>query len=552
MERDCIDFDVVIVGAGPAGLSAAIALKQQAIQHNEEISVCILEKGSEVGAHILSGAIFETRALDKLIPDWKNMGAPVNTTVTEDQIYYFSSANSAYKLPHLLVPKTMHNSGNYIISLASLCRWLAQQAEDLGIEIFPGVPAKEILTGEQGEVTGIVTGDMGIAKDGSQKDSFEPGMEINGKYTLFAEGCRGHLGKQLIQQFSLDDSSDPQHYGLGIKELWEITPEQHHIGRVVHGAGWPLSENNASGGSFLYHIENNQVVVGLITDLNYQNPNLSPYEEFQKFKQHPVIRNTLAGGNRISYGARAICKGGINSLPKQHFPGGLIIGCNAGTLNFAKIKGCHSAIKSGMLAAEVIFQKLQTGDKGGADLVEYEQAFKQSWLYDELYGARNFGAALHRFGTWLGGAFNMLEQNIFNGKTPVTLHDKNPDYVMLKPAINSKAINYPKADGKISFDRLSSVQLSATNHEEDQPIHLILNNEATAITINLEKYDAPEQRYCPAGVYEILIDDASKEPRLQINAQNCLHCKTCDIKDPTQNINWTTPEGTGGPNYPNM
>ena len=552
MERESIEFDVVIIGGGPAGLSAAIRLRQLALQHNHELSVCLLEKGSEIGAHILSGAVFESRALDELIPDWKEQGAPLNTPVTEDHVYYFSNETSAIKIPNTLAPKTMHNSGNYIISLGNLCRWLGEQAEALEVEIFPGFAASQLLTGDNGEVTGVITGDMGISKEGTEKDSFEPGMEIRGKYTLFAEGCRGHLGKQLLQQYKLDADVDPQHYGLGIKELWDINPEHHQEGLVVHGAGWPLRENGASGGSFLYHAENNQVAVGLITDLNYDNPNLSPYEEFQRFKHHPVIKNTLIGGKRVSYGARAITKGGINSLPTQHFPGGLLIGCDAGTLNFAKIKGSHSAMKSGMIAAEVVFDHLSSDDSGGAHLTGYTDKFKQSWLYDELHRSRNFGPALHRFGTFLGGAFNVLEQNLFSGKLPLTLHDKHFDHLSLKQSTDCKAIQYPKPDNEISFDRLSSVHLSNTNHEEDQPIHLTLMDEAKPITFNLEKYNSPEQRYCPAGVYEILLDESSNQPRLQINAQNCIHCKTCDIKDPGQNINWVTPEGTGGPNYPNM
>lgn len=552
MERESIEFDVVIIGGGPAGLSAAIHLRQLAQQQNQELSVCLLEKGSEIGAHILSGAVFETCALDELIPKWKELGAPVTTEVTEDQLYYFKSDTSASHIPNALVPKTMHNMGNYIISLGNLCRWLGEQAEALEVEIFPGFTAAQLLTGENGEVVGVITGDMGIGKDGAEKDSFEPGMEIRGKYTLFAEGCRGHLGKQLLQQYQLDSEVDPQHYGLGIKELWDIDPELHHLGRVVHGAGWPLTENGASGGSFLYHTEDNQVVVGLITDLNYDNPNLSPYEEFQRYKQHPLIKNTLSGGKRVSYGARAIAKGGLNSLPRQHFPGGLLIGCDAGTLNFAKIKGSHTAMKSGMLAAEVVLEDLIQNDKGGNDLQGYTEKLQQSWLYDELSRSRNFGAAIHKYGTLIGGAFNTLEQNLFNGKLPLTLHDRQPDHLSFKPVSECKAITYPKPDGKISFDRLSSVSLSNTNHEEDQPAHLKLIDQALPITHNLAVYDAPEQRYCPAGVYEILLDESESNPRLQINAQNCLHCKTCDIKDPYQNINWVTPEGTGGPNYPNM
>ena len=455
-------------------------------------------------------------------------------------------------MPNLLAPKSMHNKGNFIISLGNLCRWLGEQAEALNIDIFPGFSAAELIMGEAGEVVGVVTGDMGVARDGSQKEAFEPGMELRAKYTLFAEGSRGHLGKRLIEQYALDANTDVQHYALGIKELWDIDPEKHVAGRVVHGAGWPLSESNASGGSFLYHLDNHQVVVGLITDLNYDNPHLSPYEEFQRYKHHPLISATLSGGKRVSYGARAISKGGLNSLLKQHFPGGLLLGCDAGTLNFAKIKGSHTAMKSGMLAAESVFEALSNDDPGGNDLVAYDALFKKSWLYDELYRSRNFGPALHRFGDWLGGAINVLDQKLFGGRLPLTLHDNRADHACLKPAAECKQITYPKPDGELSFDCLSSVALSGTNHEEDQPVHLTLLDDSVPININLALYDAPEQRYCPAGVYEILIDVASGESRLQINAQNCVHCKTCDIKDPTQNIHWITPQGSGGPNYPNM
>lgn len=552
MERESMEFDVLIVGGGPAGLAAAIHLKQLSAERGEDIEVCLLEKGSEIGAHILSGAVFESRALDELIPDWPEKGAPLDTPVKEDQVFYFSGAEKAFRVPNAFVPKTMHNQGNYVISLGSLCRWLGKQAEELGVNVFPGFAAAEIIFGDHGEVAGVITGDMGRGRKGEEKEGFEPGMELRARYTLFAEGCRGHLGRQLIEYFNLDAGCDVQHYGLGIKELWEVDPDKHDAGLVVHGAGWPLSENGANGGFFLYHAGDNQVVVGLITDLNYDNPNLSPYEEFQRFKQHPVIRRYLENGQRLSYGARAIAKGGLNSLPRQNFPGGLLIGCDAGTLNFAKIKGSHTAMKSGMLAAEVVLDALSKDEQIASDLVDYGQALANSWLYDELYRARNFGPALHKYGPWIGGAFNYIDQNLFGGKLPLTLHDTRPDHEGMKSVDKSTPIQYPKADGVISFDRLSSVFLSNTNHEEDQPCHLTLKDALVPIKLNLSDYDAPEQRYCPAGVYEIIDDEQSGEPQLQINAQNCLHCKTCDIKDMTQNIVWAPPEGGGGPNYPNM
>ena len=545
MERESLEFDIVIVGAGPAGLSAAIRLKQL----NDDLNIVVLEKGSEVGAHILSGAVFETRALDELLPDWKALGAPLNTPVSEDQVFLFKNAHKAQLIPNALVPKTMHNDGNYIISLGNLCRWLAEQAEAMGIEIIPGFAAAQLLYGDNGEVIGVITDDKGISKDGDEKDSFEPGMEIRGKYTLFSEGCRGHLGKQLIERYQLDQGCDPQHYGLGIKEIWDIDGSKHKPGLVVHGAGWPLSEHGAQGGSFLYHTDDNQVVVGLITDLNYDNPYLSPFEEFQRFKQHAEIRQYLEGGKRVSYGARAIAKGGFNALPQQHFPGGLLLGCDAGTLNFAKIKGIHTAMKSGLLAAEVIANVWNPDETSVAgDLSAYADALKSSWLYEELYSARNFGAALHKYGTMIGGAFNFIDQNLF--KLPITLHDLDADYSKIRPQSEFDPIVYQKPDGTISFDRLSSVFLSSTNHVEDQPVHLTLKDDALPVKINHQKYAGLEQHYCPAGVYEYL--EEAGEVKLQINAQNCLHCKTCDIKDPSQNIVWVTPEGSGGPNYPNM
>lgn len=554
MEREYMEFDVVIVGAGPAGLSAACRLKQKAAEAGSEISVCVVEKGSEVGAHILSGAVFEPRALNELFPDWKALGAPLNTEVKRDDIYVLKDAGSATKVPDLFVPKTMHNQGNYIISLGNLCRWLAQQAENLGVEIYPGFAAQEALFDEDGIVRGIVTGDLGVDREGQPKDGlYTPGMELRAKYTLFAEGCRGHIGKQLIKRFKLDSDSDVQHYGIGLKELWEIDPAKHQQGLVVHTAGWPLDvmAKDNTGGSFLYHLENNQVVVGLIVDLSYANPYLSPFDEFQRLKHHPVISQYLEGGKRISYGARALAKGGINSLPKMVFKGGALIGCDLGTMNVAKIKGSHTAMKSGMLAAEAVADALVAGSEGGDQLDSYVSAFKASWLHEELFASRNFGPAMHKFGPLLGAAFNYIDQNWFAGKLPFTLRDTKPDYACLKLAADSQKIEYPKPDGKLSFDKLSSVFLSSTNHEEEQPCHLKLADPSIPIASNLPLYDEPAQRYCPAGVYEVVTqEDGSK--RFQINAQNCVHCKTCDIKDPAQNITWVTPEGAGGPNYPNM
>ncbi|RMQ41948.1 Electron-transferring-flavoprotein dehydrogenase [Pseudomonas cichorii] len=551
MEREYMEFDVVIVGAGPSGLSAACRLKQKAAEAGQEISVCVVEKGSEVGAHILSGAVFEPRALNELFPNWQELGAPLNTPVKRDDIYMLRSAEKSVKVPDLFVPKTMHNQGNYIISLGNLCRWLAQQAENLGVEIYPGFAAQEALFDENGVVRGIITGDLGVDREGNPKEGlYTPGMELRGKYTLFAEGCRGHIGKQLIKRFNLDSEADAQHYGIGLKEIWEVDPAKHEQGLVVHTAGWPLDDQNM-GGSFLYHLENNQVVVGLIVDLSYSNPYLSPFDEFQRYKHHPVIKQYLEGGKRISYGARAICKGGLNSLPKMVFPGGALIGCDLGTLNFAKIKGSHTAMKSGMLAAEAVADALFAGKEGGDVLNTYVDAFKASWLHEELFASRNFGAALHKYGTLMGGAFNFIDQNIFGGKIPFTLRDTTPDYACLKLAADSTKIEYPKPDGKLSFDKLSSVFLSSTNHEEEQPCHLKLADPSIPITSNLPLYDEPAQRYCPAGVYEVITQEDG-EKRFQINAQNCVHCKTCDIKDPAQNITWVAPEGAGGPTYPNM
>ncbi|AIB38072.1 electron transfer flavoprotein-ubiquinone oxidoreductase [Pseudomonas sp. C 49-2] len=554
MEREYMEFDVVIVGAGPAGLSAACRLKQKAAEAGKEISVCVVEKGSEVGAHILSGAVFEPRALNELFPDWKELGAPLNTPVVRDDIYVLRSPEASTKVPDFFVPKTMHNEGNYIISLGNLCRWLAQQAENLGVEVYPGFAAQEALFDENGVVRGIITGDLGVDREGNPKEGvYTPGMELRGKYTLFAEGCRGHIGKQLIQRFNLDSDADAQHYGIGLKEIWEIDPAKHQPGLVVHTAGWPLDIMSAenTGGSFLYHLENNQVVVGLIVDLSYSNTFLSPFDEFQRLKHHPVLAQYLEGGKRISYGARAICKGGLNSLPKMVFKGGALIGCDLGTLNFAKIKGSHTAMKSGMLAADAVADRLFAESEGGDELTAYVDSFKSSWLYEELFASRNFGPAMHKFGPIIGAGFNWFDQNILGGKMPFTLHDTKPDYACLKLAKDSKKIDYPKPDGKLSFDKLSSVFISGTNHEEEQPCHLKLKDPSIPIGTNLPLYDEPAQRYCPAGVYEVITKEDG-EKRFQINAQNCVHCKTCDIKDPSQNITWVTPEGAGGPTYPNM
>jgi electron-transferring-flavoprotein dehydrogenase len=551
VERDVMEYDVLVVGGGPAGLSAAIRLKQKAAEAGKEISVCLVEKGSEIGAHILSGAVFEPRALSELFPDWKEKGAPLNTPVKGDDIYFFLGAEKAFRMPNLFVPKTMHNEGNYIISLGNLCRWLGTQAEALGVEIYPGFAAQHPII-EDNVVKGVTIGDMGINHKGEHKSDYAPGMELRAKYTLFAEGCRGHLGKQLISQYQLDKDSDPAHYGIGIKEIWTVDPAKHQAGLVVHGAGWPLNllGTDSLGGSFLYHLENNTVLVGMIVDLSYTNPYLSPFDEFQRFKHHPVIRQYLEGGTRVGYGARALNKGGLPSIPKMVFPGGALIGCDLGTMNYAKIKGSHTAMKSGMLAAEAAAEALFAGSEGGNELTGYVDKFKASWLYDELYRSRNFGVFLHRFGALIGGAINYIEQNWFGGKFPFTVHDLKLDHQTLKLASESQKIEYRKPDGKLSFDKLSSVFLSSTNHEEDQPVHLQLKDPSIPLAKNLPLYAEPAQRYCPAGVYEIIGEGEAK--RFQINAQNCVHCKTCDIKDPAQNINWVAPEGGGGPNYANM
>lgn len=549
LERESMEFDVLIVGAGPAGLSSACRLAQLARQNEQELSICVVEKGSEIGAHILSGAVFEPRALNELFPDWKERGAPLNTAVSGDDIYLFKNAERATRLPDFIVPKAFHNEGNYIVSMGNICRWLAEQAEQLGVEIFPGFAAAQVLYTNNHEVAGVITGDMGVGANGEQKDGFMPGMELRAKYTVFAEGSRGHLGKELIAHYQLNNGKTPQHYALGFKEIWDIPPEQHKPGLVVHTTGWPLNEN-ASGGGYLYHAENNQVFVGLVIDLNYTNPNLNPFAEFQRYKHHPKIKQYLEGGKRVSYGARAITKGGYYSLPKMTMPGALLVGCNAGTLNFAKIKGNHTAMKTGMIAAEEIFKAIQSGQQH-TELDSFNQAFETSWVYDELYRSRNFGPAVHKWGTWFGGAFNTIDQNWFNGKLPFTLKDWRADYKGMQTADKASPINYPKPDNVLSFDRNSSVYLSNTNHEEDQPCHLQLKDPTVPIGVNLPKYDEPAQRYCPAGVYEVIKTDDG-EARFQINAQNCIHCKTCDIKDPSQNIRWVTPEGAGGPNYPNM
>ena len=544
-----MEFDVVVVGAGPAGLSAAIKLGQLAQEQEQEVSICVVEKGSEVGAHILSGAVFETSALDELLPDWRSMGSPLTTEVKEDVFYYYTSGKSAFQIPNLFLPAPVHNDGNYIVSMGNVCRWLAEQAENMGIEVYPGFAAAEVLFNDDGSVKGVATGDMGISAEGEQKDSYMPGMELHAKYTLFAEGCRGHLGKQLISHFGLDEGKDPQHYGIGIKEVWQIKPELHEEGKVIHGLGWPLAESGSSGGAFMYHAENNEVYLGLITDLNYSNPHVSPFEEFQRWKTHPKTAKYLEGAERLAYGARALAKGGLNSLPRMNFPGGLIIGCDAGTLNAVKIKGNHTAMKSGILAAEEVAAALMS-ESPAADLVNFESRVSTSWLGKELKSSRNFAGYMHTFGALLGSAAVWFDQTIMRGNMPFTLRDKTPDHACLKPAAQSKKIDYPKPDNVLTFDRLSSVFLSNTNHEEDQPCHLQLMDTSIPIQVNLPTYDEPAQRYCPAGVYEVITD--GDEPRFQINAQNCVHCKTCDIKDPSQNIRWVTPEGLGGPNYPNM
>ncbi|HJL81937.1 MAG TPA: electron transfer flavoprotein-ubiquinone oxidoreductase [Gammaproteobacteria bacterium] len=548
VKRESMEFDVVIVGAGPAGLSASIKLMQLSQEKSLDLNVCVLEKGSDVGAHIISGAVIETRALDELLPDWESNDPFKKTAVTKDQMSILINQASSINVPTFLIPGAMNNHGNYITSVGSLCRWLAAKAESMGVNIFPGFPAVELIE-EEGAIVGVISGDMGLSKDGQQKEGYEPGYELRAKYTIFSEGCRGNLGKQLIKRFELDAHSDSQHYGIGFKEVWNITPEKHQLGSVLHTAGWPL-DSSIEGGGFVYHAQDQLLYLGLIVSLDYQNPNLSPFGEFQKWKSHPKIKNLLEGGERISYGARAVNKGGLQSLPKLTFPGGLLVGCDAGFLNGAKIKGTHTAMKSGMLAAESIVDSFSSDVQ--ENLLEgFEKSVQQSWVYQELYRARNFSPAQKRFGLYLGSIFIWLDQNIFRGRLPMTLHVQEPDYSKSRLLAESKSIDYPKPDGVTTFDRTTSIYLSGVAHEEDQPCHLYLTDPNIPIETNLPKFGEPAQLYCPAGVYE-LVESSDGELQFQINAQNCIHCKTCDIKDPSQNIVWKCPEGGGGPNYTDM
>jgi electron-transferring-flavoprotein dehydrogenase len=547
IERDSMEFDVLVVGGGPAGLGAAIRLKQLAAEKGQELAVCVIEKGSEIGAHILSGAVMDPRAITELFPNWQADGAPLNAPVVEDRFLFLSETGSR-QVPEWMLPDCFKNHGNYVVSLGNVVRWLGQQAETLGVDIYPGFAACEVLYHEDGSVKGVATGNMGIGKDGQKTSNFQPGMELHAKYTFFAEGARGHLGKQLMDRFKLNAGRDPQSYAIGLKELWDIKPEHHKTGLVVHTAGWPLS-SDTYGGSFLYHLENNQVAVGYVIGLAYDNPYLSPFDEFQRYKTHPTIRKFFEGAKRVAYGARAITAGGLNALPKLTFPGGCLIGCEAGFLNAARIKGSHAAIKSGMLAAEAAFAAL-ADNRSKDELSAYPKAFEASWLHEELHKARNFKAAMSK-GLWMGTLLVGVDQVVLRGKAPWTMHVKHADHECLRPASEFTPIQYPKPDGKLSFDKNSSVFISNTNHEENQPVHLTLKNASVPVATNLARYAGPEQRYCPAGVYEFVKNDDGSD-RLQINAQNCVHCKTCDIKDPTQNIVWVVPEGGGGPNYPNM
>ena len=546
-----MEFDVVVVGGGPSGLATACRFMQLAESAGQELSVCLVEKGSEIGAHILSGAVLEPRALNELFPDWRERGAPLNNPVTKDEIYFLVNDTNRIRISPWMVPADTHNEGNYALSLGNLCRWMGEQAEAMGVNVFPGFAASEVLYNDDGSVKGIATGDMGVGVDGEQKGTYTPGYELHAKYTVFAEGCRGHLGKQLISKFDLAANATTQHYGIGLKELWDVDPDVHEPGKVVHAMGWPLGFGPGSfSGSFLYHMEGNQVVVGLIVDLGYKNPHISPFDEFQRLKHHPLYESTLRGGTRVSYGARALVKGGLPALPELAVPGALLVGDDAGFLNMLKIKGSHTAMKSGMLAAEAIFEHLAAGGAAGEKLDGFQRLFEASWLHDELHRARNPGPAIHRLGALAASPFIFLDQKVFRGNLPFTLADPTPDHASLKPAASCKKPEYPKPDGQISFDKLSSVFLSNTNHEEDQPCHLTLADASIPIAKNLPMYDEPAQRYCPAGVYEVVEEESG--PQFQINAQNCVHCKTCDIKDPAQNITWIVPEGTGGPNYPNM